>query len=56
MLKAAIDTNLLVRGLLRGISVLPLIEALKDSRFQLVTSSALIAELIEVLSRDRLRK
>lgn len=56
MLKAVVDTNLFVRGLLKGETVLPLIEALKDGKFQLVTSSALIAELIDVLGRDRLRK
>lgn len=56
MPKAVIDTNLFVRGLLKGTTALPLIEALKNNKFQLITSSALIAELIDVLSRDRLKK
>lgn len=56
MPKAVIDTNLFVRGLLKGKTVLPLIEALKNNKFQLMTSSALMAELIDVLTRDRLKK
>jgi len=56
MLKAVIDTNLFVRGLLKGATALPLIEALKNNKFQLLISSSLIAELIDVLSRDRLKK
>ena len=55
MLKAVIDTNLLVRGLLKGKTILPLIEALKNNQFQLITSYALIAELTEVLKRERLK-
>jgi len=56
MLKAVVDTNLFVRGLLKGSTVLPLIKALKNNQFQPIISPALIAELIDVLSRDRLRQ
>mgnify|MGYP001130456719 CR=1 FL=1 len=48
-LRVVIDTNLFVRGLLKGPVTLPLIQAWKEQRFQLVTSEKLIAELFEVM-------
>ncbi|HID86257.1 MAG TPA: putative toxin-antitoxin system toxin component, PIN family [Anaerolineae bacterium] len=54
MLRVVIDTNLFVRGLMKGPVTLPLIGAWKAQRFQLVTSESLIEELFEVLARPRL--
>ncbi|MEW6366604.1 MAG: putative toxin-antitoxin system toxin component, PIN family [Acidobacteriota bacterium] len=48
-----IDTNLFVRGLLRGPVTLPLIQAWKERRFRLVSSEALLEELFDVLARPR---
>ena len=53
MLRAVIDTNVFVRGLLKGPVTLPLIQAWKEQRFRLVTSEELIAELFEVLARPK---
>jgi len=38
MPKAVIDTNLFVRGLLKGPVTVPLLQAWKEHRFKLVTS------------------
>lgn len=54
--RAVVDTNLFVRGLLKGPVTLPLIEAWKAERFKLVTSEELLAELFEVLARPRFRR
>jgi putative PIN family toxin of toxin-antitoxin system len=51
--RAVVDTNLFVRGLLKGPITLPLILAWKEGRFRLVISEQLIAELFEVLARPR---
>ncbi len=51
--KAVVDTNLFVRGLLKGPVTLPLIQAWKAKRFQLVTSESMLAELFEVLARPK---
>lgn len=53
MLRAVIDTNLFVRGLLKGPATLPLIQAWREQRFRLVTSEELLAELFEVLARPK---
>jgi putative PIN family toxin of toxin-antitoxin system len=53
MLKVVIDTNLFVRGLLKGPVTLPLIQAWREERFQLVTSEKLLTELFEVLARPK---
>jgi putative PIN family toxin of toxin-antitoxin system len=53
MIRAVIDTNLFVRGLLKGPATLPLIHAWKEQRFRLVTSEELLAELFEVLARPK---
>lgn len=55
MPRVVVDTNLFVRGLLKGPHTLPLIQAWKEERFTLVTSEALLAELFEVLARPRFR-
>jgi putative PIN family toxin of toxin-antitoxin system len=54
-LKVVIDTNLFVRGLLKGKITLPLIEAWVNDAFVLVTAEELIEELAEVVTRPRLR-
>lgn len=54
-LKVVIDTNLFIRGLLKGKVTLPLIEAWANGEFILVTSEELIEELAEVVARPRLR-
>jgi len=51
-----VDTNLFVRGLLKGPVTLPLIEAWKEEHFKLVTSEELLAELFEVLARPKFRR
>jgi putative PIN family toxin of toxin-antitoxin system len=53
MLKVVIDTNLFVRGLLKGPVTAPLMLAWKEHRFKLVTSEKLMAELFEVLARPK---
>jgi len=53
MPKVVIDTNLFVRGLLRGPATIPLMQAWKEQRFKLVTSEKLMAELFEVLARPK---
>ncbi len=50
MLRAVIDTNLFVRGLLKGPITMPLVLAWLEGRFQVVTSEKLLAELFEVLA------
>ncbi len=53
MIRAVIDTNLFVRGLLKGPATLPLIQAWREQRFRLVTSEELLTELFEVLARPK---
>jgi len=53
MPRAVVDTNLFVRGLLKGPVTLPLIQAWKTGVFQLVTSEQMLAELFEVLARPK---
>lgn len=54
-LKVVIDTNLFVRGLLKGKITSPLIEAWANDAFVLVSSEELIEELAEVVARPRLQ-
>ena len=54
--RAVIDTNLFVRGLLKGPVTVPLIQAWKEHRFKLVTSEKLMAELFEVLARPKFNR
>lgn len=53
MPRVVIDTNLFVRGLLKGPVTVPLMQAWKEQRFKLVTSEKLMAELFEVLARPK---
>lgn len=53
-MRAVIDTNVLVSALLRNPSVpRSVVDAALQSRFQLITSPALRAELLRVLDRPR---
>ncbi|MCZ7574868.1 MAG: putative toxin-antitoxin system toxin component, PIN family [Ardenticatenaceae bacterium] len=54
--RAVVDTNLLVRGLLKGPVTIPLMQAWKEQCFQLVTSEVLLAELFEVLARPKFER
>lgn len=54
--RAVVDTNLLVRGLLKGPATLPLMRAWEEEYFKLVTSEGLLAELLEVLARPKFRR
>ena len=54
MLKAVIDTNLLVSILLhKSSTVLALAQCLREKRFVIVTSDALLVELIAVVARPK---
>ncbi|MBI5303093.1 MAG: putative toxin-antitoxin system toxin component, PIN family [Chloroflexi bacterium] len=54
--RVVIDTNLFVRGLMNGPVTRPLIEAWKQKRFTLVTSEALLTEIVTVLARPKFRR
>ena len=56
MLKVVIDTNIWIRTLLGGPVTLPVLEAWRAGRFQVLISEALLAELEDVWQRPRLRK
>jgi len=56
MPRAVIDTNLFVRGLLKGPVTVPLMQAWKEQGFKLVTSEKLMAELFEVLTRPKFKR
>ncbi len=56
MPRAVIDTNLFVRGLLKGPVTMPLMQAWKEHRFKLVTSEKLMVELFEVLARPKFHR
>lgn len=56
MPRAVVDTNLFVRGLLKGPVTALLMQAWKEQRFKLVTSEKLIAELFEVLARPKFER
>lgn len=56
MLKIVIDTNIWIRTLLGGRITLPVLEAWRDKKFQVVISEPLLAELDQVWQRPRLRK
>lgn len=55
-MKVVIDTNIWIRCLLGGRVTLPILEAWRARRFQVVASEPLLAELVEVWQRPRLRK
>ena len=54
MLKAVVDTNVLISGLLGSRTNRRIIEAFRDEEFLLVTSPLLIEEFLRVSSRPRL--
>lgn len=54
MLKVVADTNVLVSGLLKGRTTRPLLNALINDKFLLVTSQTLLEELAFTLSKPRL--
>ncbi|MCB9159293.1 MAG: putative toxin-antitoxin system toxin component, PIN family [Caldilineaceae bacterium] len=54
MLRIVVDTNIWIRALLGGQVSLPVLQALKENRFQLLISDALLAELETVVKRPRL--
>jgi putative PIN family toxin of toxin-antitoxin system len=56
MLRVVVDTNIWIRVLLGGPLSSPVLTALLEHRFQLVTSEQLITELSEVAQRPRLQK
>ena len=56
MLKVVIDTNIWIRCLLGGRVTLPVLEAWRARRFQVVASEPLLAELEEVWQRPLLRR
>ena len=56
MLTIVVDTNIWIRCLLGGRITLPILEAWRAGRFQVVVSKPLLAELAEVWQRPRLRK
>ena len=56
MLKIVVDTNIWIRCLLGGRITLPILEAWRARRFQVIASEPLLAELAETLQRPRLSK
>lgn len=56
MLKIVVDTNIWIRTLLGGQVTLPVLQAWRARRFQVVTSAALLSELNDVWQRPRLRR
>jgi putative PIN family toxin of toxin-antitoxin system len=55
-LRVVINTNIWIRILLGGRVTLPLLQAFKDEKFQLVMSQFLLDELHDVWNRPRLRQ
>jgi putative PIN family toxin of toxin-antitoxin system len=56
MLRIVIDTNIWIRALLGGKISLPVLIALRENKFKVIISDALIAELKDVTQRPRLSK
>lgn len=56
MLRVVVDTNIWIRTLLGGQVSLPVLVALREDKFKVIFSDALIEELREVSQRSRLRK
>ncbi len=56
MLRAVVDTNVLISGFLKGSSTRRIIQAWKEEQFILVTAEELIAELITVLARPKFQR
>jgi putative PIN family toxin of toxin-antitoxin system len=56
MLQIVVDTNLWIRALIGGKLTLPILEAWRQGKFQVISSEALLDELDTVWQRPRLRK
>ena len=56
MLRIVVDTNIWIRVLLGGKVSSPVLTALRENRFKVILSDALIEELKDVAQRSRLRK
>jgi len=56
MLRIVVDTNIWIRTLLGGRVSLPVLVALREDKFKVIFSDALLKELKEVWQRPRLRK
>lgn len=56
MHKIVVDTNIWIRALLAGRATLPVLEAWRAGRFQVVVSESLLQELDRVWQRPRLKK
>ncbi|MCP4696321.1 MAG: putative toxin-antitoxin system toxin component, PIN family [Gammaproteobacteria bacterium] len=56
MLKVVVDTNIWIRVLLRGKTALPVSQAWRDGRFEVLVSDCLLDELDRVWQRPRLRR
>lgn len=56
MLRLVVDTNIWIRILLGGKVSLPVLRALKEGKFEVVVSDALIEELKAVAERPRLKE
>ena len=55
-MRAVVDTNILVRALIKPQgSVGPVLRRLRDGAYRLLYSESLLAELVDVLSRPRIR-
>lgn len=55
-MRAVIDTNILVRGIIKPSgSVGPVVRRLRDGDYLLVYSESLLEELVDVMARPRLR-
>ena len=56
MIRAIVDTNILVRASIRPQGTVgPVLSELRDGKYQLVYSAALLEELVDVLGRPRIR-
>jgi putative PIN family toxin of toxin-antitoxin system len=56
VIRAVIDTNILMRALIKPQGTVgPVLSQLRDGRYRLLYSPLLLAELVDVLSRPRIR-
>ena len=56
MLKAIVDTNVFVKGLLGSPVNSEIIQSLEDSEFDLIISSEIFDELLDVVTRPKFQK
>ncbi len=56
MLRIVVDTNIWIRTLLGGRVSLPVLHALREDKFKVIFSDALLKELNDVWQRPRLKK